>query len=82
MDPDARNTASCSVDGHTIGQLKPGDSLIISSSDYPLPSICRTDQITDWFEALGHCLHWNQRKKQLPLDLCYPKESKKIINDI
>jgi len=71
---DARNTASCSVDGHNIGQLKPGDSLIISSSDYPLPSICLSDQVTDWFEGLGHCLHWNQRKKQLPLDACFPNK--------
>ena len=44
---------------------------MINAADYPLPSICRTDQISDWFESLGNCLHWNQRKKQFPLDSCF-----------
>lgn len=68
---DARNTAACSVDGHRICELTAGDSLVINAAEYPLPSICRTDQISDWFESLGNCLHWNQRKKQFPLDDCF-----------
>jgi hypothetical protein len=26
------------------------------------------DQITDWFDSLAECLHWNVRKKQKHLD--------------
>lgn len=37
-------------------------------SIYPIPSICAQDQITDWFESLAECLHWNVRKKQKQLD--------------
>ena len=52
-------------------------SLVISAAEYPLPSICRTDQISDWFEGLGSCLHWNQRKKQFPLDSCFVENTEK-----
>jgi hypothetical protein len=38
-------------------------SLLICAAEHPLPSICRTDQISDWFEGLGNCLHWNERQK-------------------
>ncbi len=40
----------------------------ISTSIYPVPSICRGDQISDWFDTLVGCLHWNQRKPQQPFD--------------
>jgi NAD+ kinase len=33
-----------------------------------VPSICAQDQITDWFDSLAECLHWNVRKKQRHLD--------------
>ena len=26
------------------------------------------DQISDWFDSLAECLHWNVRKKQKTLD--------------
>ena len=25
-------------------------------------------QVSDWFDSLAECLHWNVRKKQKPLD--------------
>jgi hypothetical protein len=33
-----------------------------------VPSICRFDQLGDWFESLANILHWNLRKSQLNLD--------------
>lgn len=43
-------------------------SLKVTTSIYPVPSICAADQITDWFDSLAECLHWNVRKKQKHLD--------------
>jgi NAD+ kinase len=40
----------------------------VTTSIYPVPSICAQDQISDWFDSLAECLHWNVRKKQRHLD--------------
>lgn len=71
LSSDSRHTAWYSIDGRNSGELKKGYHLTITTSIYPLPSICRSDQMNDWFEGLGMCLHWNQRQKQLPLNSCY-----------
>ncbi|CAG0917708.1 unnamed protein product [Notodromas monacha] len=42
--------------------------LRVTTSIYPVPSICSQDQIADWFESLAECLHWNMRKKQRQFD--------------
>lgn len=39
-------------------------SISITTSCYPLPSICVRDPVSDWFESLAQCLHWNVRKRQ------------------
>lgn len=39
-------------------------SLQVTTSIYPVPSICAQDQISDWFDSLAECLHWNVRKRQ------------------
>lgn len=39
----------------------------ITTSVYPIPSICRFDQLGDWFESLADTLHWNLRQPQLSL---------------
>ena len=71
LSSDARHTAWFSVDGRNTTELKPGYYISISTSEYPLPSICRSDQVNDWFEGLAKCLHWNQRQKQLPYVVCF-----------
>jgi hypothetical protein len=71
LSTDSRHNAWYSIDGRNTTELKPGYFLSITTSEYPLPSICRSDQINDWFEGLAQCLHWNQRQKQLPLNACY-----------
>ena len=43
-------------------------SVKITSSVYPVPSICRFDQLGDWFESLADILHWNLREPQLSFD--------------
>ena len=43
-------------------------SLHVTTSIYPVPSICAQDQISDWFASLAECLHWNVRKKQKHLE--------------
>lgn len=75
---DARHTAWFCVDGRANTELKHGYQINITTSEYPLPSICRSDQLNDWFEGLAQCLHWNDRQKQLPLNTCYLDRSKSM----
>lgn len=42
----------------------PCSSITITTSCFPVPSICFRDPVNDWFESLAQCLHWNVRKKQ------------------
>jgi NAD+ kinase len=64
---DARGDAWASFDGRQRQRVAKGDALIINTSKYPLPSICHSDPVRDWFDSLAACLHWNVRKPQLPL---------------
>ncbi|MED6240247.1 hypothetical protein ATANTOWER_018098 [Ataeniobius toweri] len=64
LSPDARNTAWVSFDGRKRQEICHGDSITIITSCFPVPSICFRDPVTDWFESLATCLHWNVRKKQ------------------
>ncbi|XP_055693869.1 NAD kinase-like isoform X3 [Lutzomyia longipalpis] len=68
ISPDSRNTAWVSFDGRNRQELLHGDSLRVTTSIYPVPSICAQDQISDWFDSLAECLHWNVRKRQKCLD--------------
>ncbi|KAM4737715.1 NAD kinase isoform 1-T1 [Anableps anableps] len=61
---DARNTAWVSFDGRKRQEICHGDSITITTSCFPVPSICFRDPVNDWFESLATCLHWNVRKKQ------------------
>ncbi|XP_048470895.1 NAD kinase isoform X1 [Rhincodon typus] len=64
LSPDARNTAWISFDGRKRQEICHGDSITITTSCYPVPSICFRDPVNDWFDSLAECLHWNVRKKQ------------------
>jgi NAD+ kinase len=48
---DSRSTAWYSVDGRNTSELLPGYRLKITNTEYPLPTISRSDQINDWFEG-------------------------------
>ncbi|XP_069953594.1 uncharacterized protein [Cherax quadricarinatus] len=65
---DSRNTAWVSFDGRKRQELFHGDSLRVTTSIYPVPSICAEDQIADWFASLDECLRWNDRKRQKHFD--------------
>lgn len=67
LSPDARNTAWVSFDGRKRQEIQHGDCIKITTSCYPVPSICCHDLVYDWFESLAQCLHWNVRKKQARL---------------
>ncbi|XP_004347505.2 poly(p)/ATP nad kinase [Capsaspora owczarzaki ATCC 30864] len=64
----SRNSAWISLDGRNPQELKQGDGLRIVSSPWPVPTINRVDQSTDWFRSLSQCLNWNVRQKQLPFN--------------
>ncbi|XP_073977552.1 NAD kinase-like isoform X2 [Rhodnius prolixus] len=68
LNADARSTGWVSFDGRNQQEFKVGDSLTVTTSVYPVPSICAQDQISDWFDSLAECLHWNVRKRQKHLD--------------
>ncbi|XP_071506357.1 NAD kinase-like isoform X2 [Diadema antillarum] len=64
VSPDARHTAWASLDGRNRQELKKGWCLRITTSVYPVASVCSIDQICDWFDSLVECLHWNERQHQ------------------
>ncbi|CAF0755476.1 unnamed protein product [Adineta steineri] len=66
---DTRLSAWLSVDGRNRLELNQEDSIKITTSVYPIPSICRFDQLGDWFESLADILHWNLRKPQSSFDI-------------
>ncbi|CAO2152791.1 unnamed protein product [Urochloa humidicola] len=64
---DARSNAWVSFDGKRRQQLSRGDSVRISMSQHPLPTVNKSDQTGDWFRSLIRCLNWNERLDQKAL---------------
>ncbi|CAL1412532.1 unnamed protein product [Linum trigynum] len=64
---DARSNAWVSFDGKRRQQLSRGDSVKISMSQHPLPTVNKYDQTGDWFHSLIRCLNWNERLDQKAL---------------
>ncbi|KAF9365442.1 hypothetical protein BGX34_009967 [Mortierella sp. NVP85] len=62
----SRTTAWASFDGRHRQELGHGDSIMITASRYPVTTICRRDQSTDWFTGLTQVLNWNSRVSQKP----------------
>lgn len=61
---DTRSNAWVSFDGKRRQQLSRGDSVRISMSQHPLPTVNKFDQTGDWFHSLIRCLNWNERLDQ------------------
>jgi NAD+ kinase len=55
----SRATAYCAFDGKGRVELKHGDYVTISASQYPFPTVMRTD--TEWFTSVSRTLQWNTR---------------------
>ncbi|KAF2291338.1 hypothetical protein GH714_022990 [Hevea brasiliensis] len=64
---DARSNVWVSFDGKRRQQLSRGDSVQISMSQHPLPTVNKSDQTGDWFHSLIRCLNWNERLDQKAL---------------
>lgn len=55
----SRATAYCSFDGKGRIELRQGDHVTITASQYPFPTVTRTD--TEWFDSVSRTLRWNTR---------------------
>jgi len=55
----SRATAYCAFDGKGRVELRPGDFVTITASQYPFPTVTRTD--TEWFDSVSRTLRWNVR---------------------
>lgn len=53
-----------SFDGKFPQILYPGDAVIVTTSVWPLPAVCRGDQHSDWFNSVKEKLLWNKRSLQ------------------
>lgn len=55
----SRATAYCSFDGKGRVELKQGDHVTIAASQYPFPTVVRSD--VEWFNSVSRTLRWNTR---------------------
>ncbi|GAP83467.1 putative ATP-NAD kinase [Rosellinia necatrix] len=55
----SRATAYCAFDGKGRLELRQGDHVTISASQYPFPTVMRTN--TEWFDSVSRTLQWNTR---------------------
>ncbi|KFA66303.1 hypothetical protein S40285_01878 [Stachybotrys chlorohalonatus IBT 40285] len=63
----SRATAYCAFDGKGRVELRQGDYVTITASQYPFPTVTRTD--TEWFDSVSRTLRWNVRAAaQKPFD--------------
>lgn len=63
----SRATAYCAFDGKGRIELRQGDYVTITASQYPFPTVTRTD--TEWFDSVSRTLRWNTRAAaQKPFD--------------
>ena len=57
-------TAQVCFDGKSPQVLYPGDAVVVTTSVWPLPAVCRDDQHIDWFRGVKQKLLWNERSIQ------------------
>ncbi|KAI1148638.1 ATP-NAD kinase [Nemania diffusa] len=55
----SRATAYCAFDGKGRVELKQGDHVTITASQYPFPTVMRRN--TEWFDSVSRTLQWNTR---------------------
>ncbi|KAI9142266.1 ATP-NAD kinase-like domain-containing protein [Paraphysoderma sedebokerense] len=60
--PCGRGQAWASFDSRHRTPLNGGDTLIITVSKYPVPTLCVNDSNEDWLSSLEKCLLWNERR--------------------
>jgi len=57
----ARSSGWVSFDGRSRKRLDANESLIITTSPYPFPSVAKSSVIIEWFKDLANIFHWNDR---------------------
>jgi len=60
----SRSTAWASFDGRGRVELRQGDHIKVTASQYPFPTVCADKQSTDWFGSISRTLKWNERQRQ------------------
>lgn len=60
----ARSSAWCSFDGRGSRELHVGDFVVVRSSPWPMPLLCRWTSTGDWIKSLKAKLLWNVRDVQ------------------
>ncbi|ORY89383.1 hypothetical protein BCR35DRAFT_288081 [Leucosporidium creatinivorum] len=60
----SRSTAWASFDGRGRVELRQGDHIKVTASQYPFPTVCADNQSTDWFHSISRTLKWNERERQ------------------
>ncbi|KAI3384345.1 hypothetical protein SNEBB_001588 [Seison nebaliae] len=68
MDDSSRSNCNVLFDGRHRMALQPNESIEITLSDHPIPTVCLRDSMHDWFSSLAECLHWNHRVQQKAMD--------------
>lgn len=70
----SRATAYCAFDGKGRIELRQGDHVTITASQYPFPTVTRTD--SEWFDSVRRTLRWNVRAaEQKPFDFSSAADS-------
>jgi len=64
---DARANAYVAFDGKHRRELHRGDSILISMSTHPVPTINQIDHSSDWLNSLKRNFNFNTRPRQNPL---------------
>lgn len=60
---ESRNSSPmCSFDGRYPSCMNRTKYLRVTTSVYPIPCISHQDHLSDWFNSLAECLHWNKRE--------------------
>jgi len=66
--PDARADVWVTFDGRSRVRLARGDSLVVTASPHPLPTVLRLGNTADWFGGLRVHFNFNVRRRQKPID--------------
>ncbi|KAK7204121.1 ATP-NAD kinase-like domain-containing protein [Myxozyma melibiosi] len=76
----ARNTAWASFDGRHRVELKSGDYVTVTASQYPFPTV--TAGPMDYIESVSRTLKWNVREHQKPFNESSDEEDVNFDDDI
>eukprot|EP00736_Rhodelphis_marinus_P007510 Rmarinus@m.3163 len=74
----SRASAWASFDGKHRTELNCGEEIVIYTSEFPVPTVNKTNETRGWFESLSNLLLWNNRTVQK----AFPKTSMQLLEDM